>query len=223
MFPPSVDIADGKPSLNLIVRSPHRNRDRKEQECMKFKELLYKYNWDDIQFTLLQLYPDQERNIDGYRQVFETLQTITPVGEVSATSPMRICIESAFDEDKGEYYASVSGKDGTLMKEQKDIPPEVLKDDDIGNQEVSYAIEFTDWAERLGMEKDPETQSNYSEVGILGHCLREMTFCGYTREDIKRAMDEIEQISKSDERLTLAQVEQELGLYNETEDEETTD
>ncbi|MBM3241227.1 hypothetical protein FJZ31_33505 [Candidatus Poribacteria bacterium] len=163
---------------------------------MKFKELLYKYNWDDIHSTLLQLYPDQGRNIEGYRQVFETLQTIAPVREVSATSPtMRVCIESVFDEDEGEYYASVSGKDGTLMKEQKDIPPEFLKDDDIGNQEVSYGIEFTDWAEWLGMEIDPETLSNYSEVDILGHCLWEMTFYGYTREDVKRAMDEIEQIS----------------------------
>jgi len=161
-----------------------------ESMFMKFKELLYKYNWDDVHSTLLQLYPDQERNVEGYRQVFETLRTITPV-----ETNMRICIESVFDEDEDEYYASVSGKDGTLMKEQKDIPPEFLKDDDIGNQEVSYGIEFTDWAEWLGMEIDPETLSNYSEVDILGHCLWEMTFYGYTREDVKKAMDEIEQIS----------------------------
>jgi hypothetical protein len=134
---------------------------------------------------------------------------------------MRICIERVLDEFTGEYYASVSGKDGTLMKELEDIPPEMVKDDAIGNREVSYAIEFTDWAEWLGMEIDLETLLSYSEVDILGHCLWEMTFCGYSPEDVKRAMEEIERSRESEEWIPFEQLERELGLCEETEDEGT--
>lgn len=38
---------------------------------MKFKELIDKYNWDDVKSMFIQLYPDQEKNIEGYKQVFK--------------------------------------------------------------------------------------------------------------------------------------------------------
>ena len=111
---------------------------------MKFKELIDKYDWDDIYSTLMQLYPDQEKNSEGYKQVFKELRTMKPV-----ETKMRIVIEDVFDEYDREYYAHVSGKDGTLNKESD---PEHFKDDEIGDQEVSYAIEYTDWEEWLAEE-----------------------------------------------------------------------
>jgi len=131
----------------------------------------------------MQLYPDQEKNIEGCKQVFEELYAIKPV-----ETKMRIVIEDVFDEyDKG-YYTHVSGKDGSLNKESD---PDHFKDDEIGNQEVSYAIEFADWAEWLAMDIDHESLAKYSELEIIGHCLWEMTFYGFTREDIKKAIDTI--------------------------------
>jgi len=150
---------------------------------MKFKELIAKYNWDDVYSTFMQLYPDQKKNIEGYKQVFEELHTLKPV-----ETEMRIIIEDVFDEYDKEYYAHVSGKDGTLNKESD---PEHFKDDEIGNQEVSYGIEFTDWAEWLGMEIDHESLSRYSELDIIGRCLWEMTFYGFVQEDIKKAINTI--------------------------------
>ncbi|MBT9133171.1 MAG: hypothetical protein DDT33_01707 [Firmicutes bacterium] len=78
--------------------------------------------------------------------------------------------------------------DGSLNKESD---PEHFKDDEIRNQEVSYGIEFTGWAEWLGMEIDQDSFSKYSESGIIGHCLWEMTFYGFTQDDIKKAIDRI--------------------------------
>jgi hypothetical protein len=171
---------------------------------MKFKELLSKHKWDDIEPVLVKLYPDQEKNLPGYRQVFETLRTIQPV-----ETKIRLVIEDVLDEFTGEYYASVSGKDGTLMK---DLIPPVPVDEETGNREVLYGIEFTDWVEWLDMEIEPETLSRYTEVDIIGHCLWEMTFFGYSQEDIKKTVEELERERESDERLTLEGFEEELGL-----------
>ncbi|MCL0060381.1 hypothetical protein M1N88_00625 [Dehalococcoidia bacterium] len=82
----------------------------------------------------------------------------------------------------------VSGKDGILNKESD---PEHFKDDEIGNQEVSYGIDFTDWAEWLGMEIDQESFSKYSELDIIGHCLWEVTFYGFIQDDIRKTIDRI--------------------------------
>lgn len=172
---------------------------------MKFVELVQKYVWNDLYPALLQLYPDQEKSLEGYRQVFETLQSLTPV-----ETKMRVYIERVHDEITDEDYDSVCGKDGTLI------------DDTMGNQEVTYAIEFTDWAEWLGMDIDPETLSNYTEVDILAHCLWEMTFFAYSREDIKKVMAEIKHGRRDVERFSLAEVKQELDLNSGTENEETT-
>jgi len=132
----------------------------------------------------MQLYPDQEKNIEEYRQVFKELDNIKPV-----ETKMRIVIEDVYDEYDKNYYTHVSGKDGSLNKESD---PEHFKDDEIGNQEVSYANEFTDWAEWLSMDIDHESLSKYSELEIIGHCLWEMTFYGFTQEDIKKAIDTID-------------------------------
>jgi len=151
---------------------------------MKFKDLIDKYKWDDVYSTFIQLYPDQEKNIEGYKRVFEELRTLKPV-----ETKMCIVIEDVFDEYDKEYYAHVSGKDGTLNKKSD---PESFKDDEVGNQEVLYAIEFTDWAEWLAMEIEQESLSKYSELDIIGHCLWEMTFYGFTQEKIKKQLAQLE-------------------------------
>ncbi len=150
---------------------------------MKFWELVYKYKWDEICPVLISLYPNDQQNIAGFKMVFEQLRTLT----LSETN-MRIILEEVFDEFENEWYTCVSGRDGTLKKEEN---PEIFKDDKIGNQEVAYGIEFVDWEEWLGMDIDPEAISNYSETDIVAHCLWEMTFYGYTQEAIKKTIDTI--------------------------------
>lgn len=150
---------------------------------MKFAELVYKYKWDEISLSLMHLYPNDQKNIAGFRMAFEQLQTLTPV-----KTNMRIILKEVFDEFESSWYTSVSGRNGTLKKEEN---LEIFKDDKIGNQEVSYGIEFVDWQEWLGMDIDPESTSNYSEPDIIAHCLWEMTFYGYTQGAIKKTIDTI--------------------------------
>ena len=103
---------------------------------------------------------------------------------------MRIILEEVFDEFENGWYACVSGKNGTLKKEENS---EIFKDDKIGNQEVSYGIEFADWKKWLGMGIDLGSISNYSETDIIAHCLWEMTFYGYTQEAIKEQSVQLEE------------------------------
>jgi hypothetical protein len=60
------------------------------------------------------------------------------------------------------------------------------------------------------MEIEPETLSRYTEVDIIGHCLWEMTFFGYSQEDIKKTVEELERARESDEGLTLEDFEEGL-------------
>lgn len=150
---------------------------------MKLAELVCKYDWGEIRPAIVRLYPNDQKNISGFKMVFEQLQTLMP-----AETNMRIILKEVFDEFENERYTCVSGVDGTLKREEN---PEIFKDDKIGNQEVSYGIEFTDWEEWLGMDIDPESTSNYHETDIIAHCLWEMSFYGYTQEAIKKTIDTI--------------------------------
>ena len=161
---------------------------------MKFKELVYKYNWDDVRSTFMRLYPDQEKNVEGYKQVFEELPTLKPV-----ETKIRIVIEDIFDEYDGKYYTHVSGKNGTLNKESD---PEHFKDDEVGNQEVSYAIEYTSWEEWLEMEIDPSSLKRYSNLENIAHCLWEMTFAGFDQTKIKEQINELNRRVKEIDNMT---------------------
>jgi len=166
---------------------------------MKFRELVDKYVWDDVWPVLLQLYPNEEKSLDGYRQVYETLRALSP-----ADTKLRICIETVTDDFDGETYEDVSGKDGTTRRE---TAPETEWDGEQGNGEASFGIEFTDWAEWLGMEIDPETVARYSELEIIGHCLWEMTFFGFSEEKIRKFMDDMEEGVRNGERHTFDDIE----------------
>ena len=139
---------------------------------MKFEELLEKYAWDAIAARFLTLYPDQEKSLAGYQHVYEELRALPPV-----ETNMRLVLEEMFDDHEKAYYTDVSGKNGTLKK-----------NDAQGNQEETYGLDFTDWAEWLGMEIDPAALAYYSELDIIGHCLWELTFYGYSRETIKQTI-----------------------------------
>ena len=98
------------------------------------KMLIYSKKWDEICSALMYLYPNDQKNIARFKMVFGQLQMLTP-----AESNMRIILEQVFDEFENGWHTCISGKNGTLKKEEN---LEIFKDDKIGNQEVSYGIEF---------------------------------------------------------------------------------
>lgn len=174
---------------------------------MKFKDLVDKYTWDDVRPDLLRLYPDEEKTLDSYRRVYASLQALQPV-----ESRLRICIETATNDLDGTTYEDVAGKDGTTRRA---TAPEAKWDDEQGNEETAFAIELTDWAEWLGMAIDPDTTARYSETDIIGHCLWEMTFFGYTQEKIREFADDLKERAQTAERHTYEDVQQWLDELDE--------
>ena len=151
---------------------------------MKLKDLIDSNNWLGIKLILLELYPDQESMLDGYQNVFEQLKFSQP-----RNSDMSIVL-TEYDsdgEDESGTYVDVSGR-----KKSKD--EDMLTD--------SYAIEFVEWREWLGMDLAPETIDNFTELEIIAHCLYEMTFISFDENEIKLELDTLEERVEEYKNLT---------------------
>ncbi|HEY5462293.1 MAG TPA: DUF6557 family protein [Hanamia sp.] len=139
---------------------------------MKLHELIKTNNWLSVELTLLDLYPDQEKQIEFYQNVYEKLLRTDAV-----ESDIEIVLTWYDDEDNNEGgYVDVSGK--------RKIPEE-------NNITESLAIEFTAWNKWLGMEIEENTLHHFSELEIISHCLYEMTFVSFDEEEIKEEMDSL--------------------------------
>lgn len=152
---------------------------------MKLYDLIKSNHWLSVELTLLKLYPDQDRMLDEYRNVYEKLKVTEPADydELEIILKEYDC-DPNFESDK-ETYVDVSG--------QKKIPAL----NDITN---GYAIEFLEWDKWLGMDIATETTKNYSDLEIIVHCLYEMTFIDYDEDGIqgqlKTLNDRIEDYKK---------------------------
>jgi len=135
---------------------------------MKFKELILKYNFQEIKTRMLVLYPDQDINIDGYEHVFNKLKVMEPVNSSMLLDIFLVSISKWNEEE----YTSVSGL--------------------IEGEEIGYAIEYTKWNEWLGMELTENSLIDYSELDIITHCLWEMTWTGFEEEEIEEYITNIE-------------------------------
>ena len=147
---------------------------------MKLKDLITSNHWLSVELTLIELYPDQQKNIDAYQNVFEKLQFLQ-----DSESDMNIVLTECFEDDGENDYVEVCGK----------------KNND-SEDTVSYAIEFRPWAEWLGMTIDELTLKNFNELEIISHCLFEMTFMGYDEQTITKEMSELEKRIGDFEKMT---------------------
>ena len=137
---------------------------------MKFHDLIQTHPWKEIRTAIVRLYPDHESELEGYHQVFKKLKTLKPT-----SSKYQLHIELVYSEHAGEFHIEV--KRLTPSEDGSGISP--------------FAIEFIPWAEWLGMELDEDTLKEFSAFDIVAHCLYEMTFLGFTQEDIRMTADEI--------------------------------
>lgn len=136
---------------------------------MKLAEIISRSPWQEVEPVYLELYPKEKRQKKKAREALEYIKSLKPIA-----SKMRIEIE--YCEAEEGHYHEVLGKDGTLRPD---------------GPEERYDISLVDWDEWLGIEIDPLTQNNYSELAILCHCLYEMTWYGYSMAKIKKFRDEL--------------------------------
>lgn len=139
---------------------------------MKLKDLIQSTPWPNISSLFSEIHPDAEEDIDGYRSVFEKLLTMEP-----EVLDMSIVVSKEEDPSDGEIHIDVSGLYNNPKSEE---------------EHYSQAIEFTPWRHWLGMEISQESLNEFSEEEILVHCLFEMTYVGFSEEDIQKTMGEIE-------------------------------
>jgi tetratricopeptide (TPR) repeat protein len=132
---------------------------------VKFADLLKRHNWDEVKPVFIAAYPKYEELSPAYNMVYDNLLALE-----SAKSDMRIVIKRLSNSN---YHLSGYKKRPKTKREAK----------------TPYGIEFADWAKWLGMDIDRGTMEDYSDEEIIAHCLWEMTFNGFTQEDIKAKGD----------------------------------
>jgi len=154
---------------------------------MILQDICKKVKYEDISKRMLELYPNQDKLIDAYQEVFTELLSL----EIESVDNMKLCITHVISDYDQTEYEDVHGKDGSFLKDFDD------KDyvDELGNKtEAFWALEFQTWAYWVSLPVDEETLKNYSELDIVVHCLWEMTFCGFSQEEIEIEKDSLENI-----------------------------
>lgn len=149
---------------------------------MTLNEIIKTNNWISVSASLLEYYPEEEENRDGFALVFEKLQLLHP-----EESDMYIEIKNIIDDFDGECYVDVGGR---------------YKNPKTEEDKAAMALEFTPWNRWLGMEISAESLEVFSEPEIIAHCLYEMTFVGFEekeiQEELKEIKEEIEEIKSQD-------------------------
>lgn len=148
---------------------------------MTLKQLLQTNSWLSVSTVFLKLFPDQEKNMEGYERVIEKLLMMTP-----EETEMSIAVKSVIDDFDGQEYVDVSGFYNQPKNEE---------------EAFSQAIEFTAWERWLGMEISTESLQDFSELEILAHCLHEMTFMGFDENEIKDQLNSLENTIEDYERM----------------------
>lgn len=142
------------------------------QSMMKLQELIKTNDWQSVELILISLYPDQGKNIEAYKDIFQKLREMAPT-----ESDMQIVLEQQFDEETHEEsYVHVSGRQP--------------KPDD-SNETEDFAIEYVPWSEWLGMSIHPDSLIDFNQLEIISHCIYEMTFAGFDEEQIQQQMSDM--------------------------------
>jgi hypothetical protein len=128
-----------------------------------FKDKVKACNFRNVKEALLRLYPDQKKNIKGYRYVFQTLRLMKPRYNKEG---MIIDIRKV-GRGRNTYF-SVSG-----VCREKGI-------------KQSFGIEYMPWSKWLGCEVNKQILKKMTKDEIVAHCLWEMTFMGFTQNKIRR-------------------------------------
>jgi len=133
------------------------------------RELFERLSWEEVKECLVKLYPDQEGNLPGYEEVFEEVRSCSPLPNADGTV---VHIEFR-EEDDGERWYDVYGRKP--------------------GGEWGYALELCLFREWAGFLVDPELIERMPLAEIAAHILYEMTFCGYSDEEIAARRREIEE------------------------------
>gem|GEM_PF-1517002 len=148
---------------------------------MTIKQLLNTYSDDTILEELLRVYPDQKVNLKGYNKALKQLRKTEPL-------PSSTVINLSTVKDEDEEHTSIS-----IIEK--------------GSSE-RLSASFIPWNEFIGMKITKDGKNTLSKLTpkltpkleILVHCLWEMTWYGYTNEEVQEELMKLETIVERVER-----------------------
>jgi hypothetical protein len=146
---------------------------------MRLIDIVRANTWSDIKQALIEAYPEEGKNLEGYELVFQALKDISPIN-----TEYGILVKWYKDDFEDIDFVKVSG-----YSLKPDQPLE----------EYSRGLQFTPWKEWLGMPIDKESLRIFTQPEIIAHCLFDMTFSGFSEEAIQaqlKAIDDIDDTLK---------------------------
>ena len=157
------EYGNDKADVKTIKDCPKLVSDR----TVSFKELLQKTPFEDVMGAMVKYWPDQQRSIEGYRNVYKTMLA----RKSQMVHGFRIC---------GEIKKFIDGECPVMVCRHKSNP-------------IHYSCDGFKWAEINYMDVDKETLDRMSNEDIICGVLFEMTFNGFTEEDVEEFFDDIHQ------------------------------
>ena len=142
------------------------------EETRQFSEILKKTIFTDVFKTLCFWYKNQERNKEGYLEVYNKLLLMTPWEH--DPDDLIIVIEKRLWDGKDEYLS-------TLGIDPRD------KDG------IKYGLELIPWNEVVSLFISENTMASLKPEEIVAAVLFEITFYGFTEEDIKEFKNRLEE------------------------------
>lgn len=152
----------------------------KSIETVRLFDLLKQVDFPIVYNAILKWWPEEERNKDGYKEVFENLLKMTP--KKHNLSDLFISVKVVSED--GKDYLDTTGVDITSSRKN-----------------VSYAIEFIPWEDWISMFITENTLSTLSQEDIVAGCLYEMTFCGFDQRGIQEKKQKLKDAIKEYEAL----------------------
>lgn len=141
---------------------------------MRFKDIIFKFDFENIVNRLIELYPDSHK--ESYFHAITELVSLKP-----KKTTIQISVKEFGDVQDKRDYIDVRGIDKKCN---------------------NWALDFTDWREILSMQITQDSINYFSLLDITCHILWEITFNGYTNNDvqteIKKLIDRVKDIKDED-------------------------
>jgi hypothetical protein len=153
---------------------------------VKLIDLIKANNWPDVSKTLLSLYPDENKNIIGYKKIFSSFMDYDVV-----ISDSLLVIKKTEEGPKEDHYTDVYS----------------LQYDPDEQRQIDYSITLSAWNELLGTTISDETLNQVPELEIICHCLYNMTFYGFTEKKIQKFRIELEKSANEIENMSPEETE----------------
>lgn len=162
---------------------------------IQLRELLARNVWVNIKNKIIEIYPDQVENIELYKRVYFSLLNMEQgENEDGIVIILRKTFEKDFDEETfeeletGLEYIDVFG----------------MEPDDT----QTYALDFSEWEDWIAFYCNHNDLEERGEPEFIAHVLWEMTFTGYTKNQVEESRNEL-----------VRRVEESKKLFDKEDDE----